>query len=326
MRNPNVDIAKGILLILVILGHILQGSFTESLPRYLIYGFHMPLFMTISGYLFSAHIDKISTSDWLLKTFKRAVIPWLLAVVVFALYLNYVGYYHLSLQALAVESITFPFYHLWFIPAWISYQCSLRAVEKIKFPPRMMFWISFLISTVFMWLQTSGQPWINLNTIPILKQVLHVFRPQFFFFFILGYIIKNHPSAIPSAIVRTLKNPVHSIAAAAIFTGVFFLRNGFPQQTVLHSTAYAASFLYLNTTLSFWSLSKIASNQWPQVPLLNWIGQQSLLIYLWHPMAIMIAKYTISYRPTPQFYFSSVTTTISILVLIYFYERFRRNA
>ena len=61
-RDKNLDLYKGVLIILVILGHALQFGFG---PQYrfselfyddfmfrAIYTFHMPLFMTISGFLF----------------------------------------------------------------------------------------------------------------------------------------------------------------------------------------------------------------------------------------------------------------------------------
>ena len=61
-RDTTLDIAKGLLIILVVLGHAIQYSFgteyTQSREFFsnivfkTIYSFHMPLFMLISGYLF----------------------------------------------------------------------------------------------------------------------------------------------------------------------------------------------------------------------------------------------------------------------------------
>ncbi|MBT8609375.1 acyltransferase [Polynucleobacter paneuropaeus] len=55
-RNQFLDIAKGIAIILVILGHTFQGlseNFDDSLGFRIIYSFHMPLFVFISGMVFS---------------------------------------------------------------------------------------------------------------------------------------------------------------------------------------------------------------------------------------------------------------------------------
>jgi peptidoglycan/LPS O-acetylase OafA/YrhL len=46
-----IDSLKGILVVLVFVGHFLPGLVTDNLVRYAIYSFHMPLFLGISGFL-----------------------------------------------------------------------------------------------------------------------------------------------------------------------------------------------------------------------------------------------------------------------------------
>lgn len=63
-RDPRIDFAKGILIVLVVLGHCIQISYAGSDEFYsnwlfkLIYSFHMPAFMLISGWLFYSSHDK----------------------------------------------------------------------------------------------------------------------------------------------------------------------------------------------------------------------------------------------------------------------------
>jgi len=52
-RNPNIDFVKGLLIVFVVIGHILRGSLSDDLLRYIIYLFHMPLFIGLSGFLFN---------------------------------------------------------------------------------------------------------------------------------------------------------------------------------------------------------------------------------------------------------------------------------
>ena len=66
-RIPFIDTAKGIGIILMVLGHIGLGSYAYSS----IYSFHMPLFFFISGLLFSAP-DKRK----LVKRCKTILIPY----------------------------------------------------------------------------------------------------------------------------------------------------------------------------------------------------------------------------------------------------------
>ena len=49
-RNLYIDVQKGLLMVLVIIGHLSYFEY-ESRTITLIYSFHMPAFLIISGYL-----------------------------------------------------------------------------------------------------------------------------------------------------------------------------------------------------------------------------------------------------------------------------------
>ena len=48
-RNSRIDFLKGVIIILVIIGHILPGSLDVNILRYVIYSFHIPLFFGLNG-------------------------------------------------------------------------------------------------------------------------------------------------------------------------------------------------------------------------------------------------------------------------------------
>ena len=73
-RIEYIDIAKGITILLVILGHCLN----DGIIRQYIYSFHMPLFYILSGYFFK----KQKTKDLLKKGFKRLVLPYIVTSMV----------------------------------------------------------------------------------------------------------------------------------------------------------------------------------------------------------------------------------------------------
>ena len=115
-RNVTIDFIKGILILLVVIGHVIPGSMSETFPRYFIYSFHMPLFIGLSGFLF--HVEKISNLnlvDWLKKYFIRIILPWLVAVNVYCI-LNQVHGFRAY-----ISSYVFPYYHLWYGKAYIFY-------------------------------------------------------------------------------------------------------------------------------------------------------------------------------------------------------------
>ncbi len=66
-RNPLLDYAKGVGILLVVYGHVARGVFNAGLPMdralyslvdSVIYSFHMPLFFFLSGILFLASLEK----------------------------------------------------------------------------------------------------------------------------------------------------------------------------------------------------------------------------------------------------------------------------
>lgn len=94
-RNDNLDIAKGIAVLLMVLGHCIQyGNGNEFLQQQYyyndivyrsIYSFHMPLFAVIGGYLLSGSLKKKSIIDVLDSRVKSLGVP----IVVWSL-VNYI--------------------------------------------------------------------------------------------------------------------------------------------------------------------------------------------------------------------------------------------
>ena len=75
-RNHSIDFLKGILIILVVIGHSISGELRETFSRYLIYGFHMPLFIFVGGILFSYDLSKKGQlKKTVSKLVKRLLIP-----------------------------------------------------------------------------------------------------------------------------------------------------------------------------------------------------------------------------------------------------------
>lgn len=79
-RLQYLDVLRGVAVILVIFGHCLQSSFVNypKLPvYYLIYSFHVPLFVFVSGYLLKFQLKK-STKHFINERFFRLFIPYLI--------------------------------------------------------------------------------------------------------------------------------------------------------------------------------------------------------------------------------------------------------
>lgn len=84
-RQPWLDIAKGIGITAVVLGHSGSGI------AYYLYWFHMPLFFIISGYLFKPQEDWAALSNWLYKRTCQLLIPYLSFLIIIVTVEFYLG-------------------------------------------------------------------------------------------------------------------------------------------------------------------------------------------------------------------------------------------
>lgn len=80
------DHCKGLAILLVVLGHMLDHEnlyHGETIGAYLIYGFHMPLFFLLSGYTLSVSTDNglSDFSNYVKKHTKRILLPGILFII-----------------------------------------------------------------------------------------------------------------------------------------------------------------------------------------------------------------------------------------------------
>ena len=87
-RNTEMDIAKGIGIMLMVIGHI--GVRYSSL----IYLFHMPLFFIISGYFYNSYYDK-RPIEFLKRKLKTLYIPYIKINIIFCVLHNFFIRYYL---------------------------------------------------------------------------------------------------------------------------------------------------------------------------------------------------------------------------------------
>ncbi|MBO4840477.1 MAG: acyltransferase family protein [Bacteroidaceae bacterium] len=84
-RDQSFDVLKGILILIVVLGHALQYQYQEDCwhqPLFDgIYTFHMPLFVFVSGFFFYS-CTRRSFHDMIVNKSKRLMLPWLIWSIV----------------------------------------------------------------------------------------------------------------------------------------------------------------------------------------------------------------------------------------------------
>jgi acyltransferase len=119
-RNQSIDAIKGVLIILVVAGHLFPGSVESDFGKWFIYSFHMPAFFFISGFLFSSRLLSKSWAWILTYIFGRLLFPWIVASF----------FYYTFIAEYAPFRLLYPWYHLWFVPALIIHYLLAAAILK----------------------------------------------------------------------------------------------------------------------------------------------------------------------------------------------------
>ncbi|HEX3386607.1 MAG TPA: acyltransferase [Mucilaginibacter sp.] len=299
-RFENIDLLKGLLIILVMLGHILQGSLSENFSRYLIYSFHMPVFVGISGFLFnSSKINSVSFKELLSKYLFRIIIPWAIAVLVYDVITHW-G--HITPSDL-IHSFPYPYYHLWFIPAFLSWVFFTWIAGKLKIAISWLLVFSVAISYVFFML--TNYPTIYEHTPDLSKPldlILDTFRPRYYMFFVFGIYLRTHTVKISLAL--NISIALISFAGIAL---LFF----FPNKTGSISLFFLFNLSFLNILIT-----KAREGFFPRSTSIEWVGVNSLAVYLWHVIPIIIVKSLVGTGNLLLFYSVVVAAEILFVLLM----------
>lgn len=288
-RCSSIDYIKGCLIFTVIVGHVLLGSLDANLFRYIIYSFHMPAFIFMSGYLLNIEKIRLLRIDQLFgKYWQRMLLPWVIAWVV---YTAIDVYGKLSLDAVLNNVIT-PFYHLWYIPSlfmmitivWIAFR-HFNSEKTITL--LLLFLVGILLFNLSNTSYSIGSAW-NCRMLP---------------FFILGIASK-----------RLLTNISKSggVISTLVFLAVVISVNLVMGQTALFFRTYIM--LPLAAFLCTFGLLPMIQNTLLHNKVLEYWGRQSLHIYLWHVLPILVLKQVFAGNEIA--YYSASFTLIVLFALI----------
>lgn len=171
-RKEYLDIAKGIGIILVVLGHC--PSVYNPLKQW-IYSFHMPLFFFVGGMVWnkSSH-EKMGffSHDFIIRKIKRLLIPC------FIWGLLYMFIDAIVSQSFSIKRIAYLLYgsqagfrhagsltSLWFLPCMFLSVCAFEIIQqsfaKVKHSTPKLFFASIILAIMGLFLPRSanGYPW-----------------------------------------------------------------------------------------------------------------------------------------------------------------------
>lgn len=272
-RKTYIDIAKGLCIILVVLGHILQynfiGSGADSAFNF-IYSFHMPAFMMLSGYVSAFSVDGFAIGQsitFVKKKFISLLLPyltWGLMVTPFILHTydggDYVNY--------IVRLITNPLSGAWFIAVLFSIQlffllfCIARNIFKKYITKGLLLdVVCGVLVLVFM-----GMIEFTLKKYDSESRLY--FSSKYFIFFMSGYFASRHLQSI----VENKCCVAFSTLLFSILVNLFVFNK--TNDIVVLVLGLSASVIILNVSKYIESVGK---NKY-----LALFGKESLTIYLMH--------------------------------------------
>ncbi len=310
-----IDYVKGILIIIVFMGHVIPGELRETYPRYLIYSFHMPMFIGISGFLLNIEILDIRIDLLVKKYWRRMICPWIIAVTIFYIARIVAGTNQFSAKSFGAAYCK-PFYHLWYVLGFFSYLicacCMWRLTRNIRSKWLCFFVLSAIISFISKWeLLNDCLGDGILNT--IYETAHYDFRLYNLFFFILGIFLRytyEHNSTIFSSKVM---EGIRTLAIISIMSvSVLFFFD--------YSNMEKIMFYVMNSNLLIVVLFDCVNQKMPESKIVEFLGKYSFPIYLYHVMCKLAALFLYDEGTVPYYAICVVTLIVGCL-LIYFLRR-----
>lgn len=279
-RSKYFDNAKFILIFLVVFGHLISPLKEQDGILFTLYTviflFHMPAFIFISGYFAKGFKKK----GYILKAIKKILLPYFIFQIIYSVY------YYLNGQETSLEfDFLHPHWSLWFLMSLFCWNLLLYVFARFR-------WVGFCFSIGL---------GIAIGFIDDVGSYLSLSRTFVFFpYFLLGYLLNG--DQLKKAIRSKYSRPVGLVI---ILGTLFSLGFSLPHDVVpwlLGDTSYAnmgqeewvdglyRGFQYMLTLMVVYGfLTVIPSN-----PLkVSKIGERTLYVYLFHGFIIKSLEVTV---------------------------------
>ena len=272
-RIDHIDIARGIVMLLVVVGH--SCSSTDGYLNRMILSFHMPLFFFLSGVFAKQGFDDRRAGTLLAYTInktKRLLIPQILLGVTIIVLKGSVWVAHGN------SLIDFSFlkcFGFWFLPTlWF---CTIIYIILAYFLD-----LKSLLVKVSLLLFITGLLFLSLIYIyPDNGMITRYMRiiPVALLFYILGSFSKSKALTTPSDNERNaeLKNTILLLSIPMLF-----IVSQWNMPVKMYMGEYGIFGLFLVTCVIGIYVVLEISKRLTHVSLLQWIGKASIAIYVWN--------------------------------------------
>ena len=283
-RLDFIDVAKGIGIILVVLGHCMAYGCQNRLFT-MIYSFHMPLFFFLSGFLFKSK-DNASFLSGKVKT--------LLVPMVCFQSINIFTYGLLFLLGLEKMHRTIAFGGFWFLGTLLYVTCLYYILSEkffAKFDHKnIVVTLTTIVTMSFGLIYAKG----------ISDQPNQLIATSFvaFSFYGLGHICNNNQN-LQNIIINNSKiyRILTAIGAVILFALLAYLVSFTDRNVDMNTSRYGNSFFFILNALVGISAMFLCSIAISKNKILEFFGKNSLMIFLlhiplWKFFDLVIVKFT----------------------------------
>jgi len=259
-RQAGIDLFRGSLVILVILGHFAEITERHHFLTWFGYGFRMPLFIGLTGYLFNLEqARRMSPGDLLAKYYDRLILPWLAACAITLAVTGSLSWWS------PISALVQPPYHLWFVPVILAF---FFAAQVSRISPSAMLAIAIPTSIVAMFVFGVGHDvWRGGAWMPDRRFFIYPI------YFALGMWVARRPNA----------SSHEALLLLVAFIGLLWWSRLYVRPSTSAEIA-AVLLLCVPLIVMFPWLKRVSFDiRW-----LSAIGRDSLFFYLSHPLAFAI--------------------------------------
>ena len=319
-RDAYYDIIKGLLIILVMIGHFLPGTLSDNYLRYIIYSFHMPVFFLLSGYLFNCDKALRTKAFTRMKYYLARFVPsWIFATSVYYLLRHFLDGQNITINDY-IRSYIYPWYHLWYVIGFLF--CVFTVIfylhinhgmlkNKVQFFPLFVFSIFLFLMDKIDIAAIAGDSIIGKG----LSLVDYSVRPQFLLWFTIGMIIKEKKKCMRIKNVYLTFTAI--ILLALTSTGFFFRGISLISQISGFLFALCLFLIIIGNRNSHWTNIRIAS-------LARYLGENSFAIYLWHVIGKVIGL-ALTGNQYNIIYYGICLAWIALLCARIYFHKNKRN-
>ncbi|HKY82672.1 MAG TPA: acyltransferase [Sphingobium sp.] len=258
-KNPSIDLLKGVLMLLVMGGHVMELTGTQALALWVGSGFRMPLMIGISGYLLNVARTRADAPGELFSRYgRRMLLPWATATAVYLI----AGHWPFS-WATPFDILLRPPFHLWYVPVLFF---LIMVTRLVPFSPLVLLTLGTPFSLAIMYGFGLGHAPVGDGLFAIDSRFLRY--PVYFFF---GMLLADRASD------RHYRWLAPLIALLGLGWWAALHGDG-------NNPAYVAARLLM--CLGLIALLPLVSALRLHARPINAIGRDSLFFYLWHPMVM----------------------------------------